>query len=832
MRECVMSILNFELSGCTRLSLRNIKTVKMTPAQKLQMILGTNGSGKSSLLHELSPIASKPANFERGGYKKITLHRKNSVYECMSDFTGPKNRFYLAQDSKVLYEGHSSEMYNSLVAQYLKETPEVHAIRTGNRRLTTMDTDARRKWITKLCPQDYSYAIGYYKRLGEATRDLSGAIKRINTKLMQEKAKLIDEDMVIQLTNEINELNKQRLEMMQYWRPRSESFETIMQKIRMIDQDLQHQSTAVATSLKSYSNTPGFQDTTQVWTKLSELQAQKAVIENETSVLFEQIEEIYSNLRQAQDASVKDVSQLNSELAEIARGLMSLSDNSDWGNTGEMALASYDGIYGPFSAILDELEPDPELKYSKENYHDRKEQHKVLTLHIAELEKISRALSEKKSVMLHQKEQNHTECPKCQHVWSKGYDEAIYKDVCERLDENQSRLTEANQKETELFEFLEKAARQLQLLDRLSGIAMSTPLLGPIWTSLISSKMVRTNPRGALEMFKQGRGDIMNAIEYKRLNDQKKELTEAKELAQKMSGVNQQELITKKELIEAELLTKQNLNRELTIQIDSLKTIIKNMELHQNFVLKANDALSKRNQLIHDAELANQHEAINEIVMHLDMIINSKQKLISQIDTQKGIIASLENEVKEYVTKEAAMKAAMKSLSPATGLIARGLTGFINHFIAQMNAIIEKVWLYPLEIQPIAMDDDKLSLDYDFAFTVDGKKAGDDVDQGSGAQKEIFDLAFMLVSMIHLGLQDTEIFLDEFSIKMDYAHRKEAMKMVMDLLNNSDFSQIYMISHYESSYGTLSNADITVLCPENILLPSDLKYNTHSEIVT
>jgi hypothetical protein len=86
--------------------------------------------------------------------------------------------------------------------------------------------------------------------------------------------------------------------------------------------------------------------------------------------------------------------------------------------------------------------------------------------------------------------------------------------------------------------------------------------------------------------------------------------------------------------------------------------------------------------------------------------------------------------------------------------------------------------------------------------------------------------------MIHLGLQDTEIFLDEFSIKMDYAHRKEAMKMVMDLLNNSDFSQIYMISHYESSYGTLSNADITVLCPENILLPSDLKYNTHSEIVT
>lgn len=827
-----MTILNFELSGCTRLSLRSIKTVKMTPAQKLQMILGTNGSGKSSLLHELSPIASKPANFERGGYKKITLQRKQSIYDCMSDFTGTKNRFYLAKDSKVLYEGHSSEMYNSLVAQYLNETPEVHAIRTGSKRLTSMDTDSRRKLLTKLCPQDYSYAIGYYKRLGEATRDISGAIKRINTKLMQEKAKLIDEDTVAQLTNEINELNKQRREMMQYWQPRADSFESIMQKIRMIDSDLDRQSGLVSQSLKVFNNEPGFQDTTQAWTKLSELQARKAVIENETSMLFEQIDEIQASLRQAQDASIKDVSQLNTELADVARKLLTLSDSSDWGGQGEMALDSYDAIYGPFCAILDELTPDPTLFYTKENYLRLKEEHAALMVSITEMEKISRMLSEKKSVMLHQKEQNHTECPKCKHVWSRGYNEDIFNDICRRLDTNEQHLRDANHKDEVMRVQLDAVVRQLQLLDRLSGIAMTAHHLSPIWTKLISSKLVRTDPRAALEKFKQGRGEILNAIEVKRLTEQRDELQKAKELAKKMSGVNQQELINKKELIEVELLAKQNINRELTIQVDSLKTIIKNMEFHQSFVIKANDALSQRNQLIHDAEIANQHEAINEIVMHLDQIIASKQKLINQIDTQKSIIASLENEVQEYVAKEAAMKAAMKSLSPSTGLIAKGLTGFINHFLAQMNAIIEKVWLYPLELQPITMDDDKLSLDYSFAFTVDGKKAGDDVSQGSGAQKEIFDLAFMLVTMIHLGLQETEIFLDEFSIKMDYAHRKEAMKMVMELLNNSDFSQIYMISHYESSYGTLSNADITVLCPENILLPSDLKYNTNSEIIT
>lgn len=827
-----MTILNFELSGCTRLSLRNIKTVKMTPAQKLQMILGTNGSGKSSLLNELSPVASKPAHFERGGYKKITLSRKNSVYDCESDFTGTKNRFFLAKDSTVLYEGHSSEMYNSLVSQHLGETAEIHAIRTGTKRFTTMDTESRRKWFTKLSPQDYSYAIGYYKRLAEATRDISGAIKRVNAKLMQEKAKIIDEEMVTQLTNEINDLHKQKKEMMNFWQPRSDNFESIMNKIKVIDYELENETKAIAQSLKVYSNVGCFKDTTEVWTSLSELQSKKAVIESEVAAIFEQIEDITSSLRQAQDAGVKDINELNHELAELSRSLASLPNLPQWEDEPENSLTVYDAIYAPFSAILDELESDEQQLYTRDKYLESKQKHQTLLAQAQEFEKITKALSEKKSVMIHQKEQNHTECPKCQHIWSKGYDEGVFNDVCDRLTKYDDLLVKTNKSITECQEYLEVASHQLQLLDRLGGLASSCPALRPIWNKLISSGIVRKDPRMSLELFKQARSELTAAIEHKRLSTQRNELMQAKELAQKMSGVNQQELNDKRQLLETELLTKQNLNRELTLQIDSLKVIIKNMDLHQRFMIKAEDYISQRNKLIHEAEIANQHEAINEIVMHLDQIISSKQKLISQIDTQKSIIASLEKEVAEYIVKESAMKAAMKSLSPSTGLIAKGLTGFINHFIAQMNAIIEKVWLYPLEILPISADEDNLSLDYKFPFTVDNRKAGLDVEFGSGAQKEIFDLAFMIVSMIHLGMHDTEIFLDEFSIKMDYAHRKEAMKMVMDLLNNSDFSQIYMISHYESSYGSLSNADITVLCPENILLPSDLKYNTHSEILT
>jgi hypothetical protein len=42
-------------------------------------------------------------------------------------------------------------------------------------------------------------------------------------------------------------------------------------------------------------------------------------------------------------------------------------------------------------------------------------------------------------------------------------------------------------------------------------------------------------------------------------------------------------------------------------------------------------------------------------------------------------------------TKEQAkvLKAAVDALSPSSGLIAKGLTGFINHFVALANSVIK-----------------------------------------------------------------------------------------------------------------------------------------------
>jgi hypothetical protein len=199
--------------------------------------------------------------------------------------------------------------------------------------------------------------------------------------------------------------------------------------------------------------------------------------------------------------------------------------------------------------------------------------------------------------------------------------------------------------------------------------------------------------------------------------------------------------------------------------------------------------------------------------------------MVSRIDIQAALLTSIEKQIAEYQEQAEVYKIMLKELSPTEGLIAKGLINFINHFVIQMNAIIKKVWLYPLEIQPVFQLDDELELDYKFQVKVNDKNDISDVSLGSSAMKEVIDMAFMRVSMKYLKLDKAPLFLDEFSVNMDSAHRKSAFNTVTDLMTNSNHSQVFLISHYEDSYGSIANADVVVLCPNNVVIPKGCGYN-------
>ena len=82
-----MRILSLELCGYRRMRLNQVKRFKITLKEAIQLILGTNGSGKSSLMEELSPLPAISNNYTKDGYKIIELTNNGHQYTLTSKFS-------------------------------------------------------------------------------------------------------------------------------------------------------------------------------------------------------------------------------------------------------------------------------------------------------------------------------------------------------------------------------------------------------------------------------------------------------------------------------------------------------------------------------------------------------------------------------------------------------------------------------------------------------------------------------------------------------------------------------------------------------------------------
>lgn len=829
-----MAITEFITKGYKKLALRDIKQVKMTPIAKLQVILGTNGSGKTSLMEELSPLVSNHADYEPGGFKKITVNFKGHTYHCLSDFSGPKNHYEIIKDGVEIYAGHSSTAYNAHIKNELKITPDIHAVRIGTKRFTDMSKEARREWFTQLSPEDYSYAIKYYKRLSETTRDITGSITRINKRLLQEKERIIDAETEKSYREEIENLSKIKAEMMQHWRPMEVTVDQALGNVDVIDSKLIDLTNKFNESLKSFCNAKGYKSQDDIWSEISRVQSELAVVDSQINDIHEKIETNLKLINESMAVAGKDEASIKANIAELSREALAIKlriPNEYWLKDPCTAQSMMANVKNELFQYMESLTPDPDLIYTPAAHKVNQEKLSEIEKAIRVLDDQQRKVSSKIEAYDHLAQADHTECPKCNHRWIKNYDVHAHEKLKKEHVVLGEEILKLQKKYDELSEHLEHSSYQIQVMNQIAMIAKSAYILAPLWKDLTEDNFIRKDPKAAIEVVRRTEVDIANTVELCRVREELENLKIVLEKAISTNGISCQELRKENESLESKLHVLQEKSYMLNMSLTGYKKAQKAMEFQERFLIESEDLLTKRSEWISKAEIANHHSAVTAVMMHLEEEIAQRERLLSQIDSQRRLINTLEQEVEELKSKEKLMKKAMSALSPSAGLIARGLTGFINHFIAQMNAVIEKVWLYPLSIRPIVITDDNgVDLDYKFSYYVDDKPAGKDVSMASGAQKEIFNLAFMLVSMVHLGLEESEIFLDEFSIKMDFAHRREAMKMVMDLVSTSNFSQIFMISHYESSYGNLNDADITVLCPDNIQLPIDLKYNINSKI--
>ena len=207
---------------------------------------------------------------------------------------------------------------------------------------------------------------------------------------------------------------------------------------------------------------------------------------------------------------------------------------------------------------------------------------------------------------------------------------------------------------------------------------------------------------------------------------------------------------------------------------------------------------------------------IKEEHIELDKKISYNQHYRSKLEENKNLLES-------YKQKEKLLSILLKELSPTEGLIAKSINSFLKVFTKEMNYVINRIWTYDVEILPPNITND--DLDYKFKVLINEDETVEDVNKLSSSLKEIVDLAFRIVFMKYMKLQDFPLYLDEFGSTFDKAHRTAAYNII-DKVMSSDFIQIFSVCHYSDIYSSIINAEFNVLNSDNTDLGEIGSYNT------
>lgn len=820
---------SIELYEYKRLSLNNIKLLKIEFNERLQIILGTNGCGKSSLIRELTPLPSIKSDFNSNGYKKIIIVKNKIEYILESNFSNNNIHSFL-KDKLELNQSGTISIQRELVKQEFGITNDIHELLIGLNHFTLMSPNERRVWFTRFSDTSYDYAIKKYQEIKDKQRDCVGAIKHLHNRLAQENINTINKEDEDKLKLEIIELKELLNIFLDKKLPINISIDNLKLHNERIDQNLNILTNQIKTIMKRnnyiHLNNDLDKDILEyknkyIGIKSNILQLSK-IIEEKQNLLNSFINNNISNIDGLNNKYNTNIIEINN-LLDKTKFKLNLHD------------INIDNFYLQFNTCKDELinilsnlPINIDRKYNRDKYNLAI---KDLELNKKELDNINktqfRLIAEKEHLDKH-KTENLTICPKCQHSWIKNYDANIYNNILIHIENNSNKIKELNEKIDILNKYIEDCTLCIRLYEQYKFIKNNYNYLLPLWEIFHNEEVITHNSNKGINIINEIILDTDLYYNINKLLEENDRLIKLKDDLYEKDKYNNTNLKEEIDKLENEVHNLNNdlnyINREID-KLNSYKSYIESLLEKKKELEILLDNKDKTNKQIIDTFRL---EGINSSINYIKLELSSREHKLSEINIQKVLLESLNNQIVELEDQNTVLKIVMKELSPIDGLIAKGLLGFINVFTEEMNDFIRKVWTYPLEIKAALPDlNNDIDLDYKFPVSINDNNEISDVKLGSSSMKEIIDLAFIFVGMKYLHLNDYPLYLDEFGKTMDSGHRQSAYVAINNIIYNSNISQIFLVSHFEDCYASMKNSDIIILSEDNIKIPDNALVNKH-----
>ena len=824
-----MKIIELVLTGYKRFVLSQFKRVVYRPNHKMQLLLGTNGSGKSSLMHELSPLPATASDFHAGGHKIITISKGDDIYVLKSNFAGSAKHSFLLNGVE-LNPGGTMPVQKELVKAHFDVTNDVHEVMTGLVTFSSMSVSQRREWFTRLSNINFNYAIGIYLHLKNKLREVDNVLKFQNNTLLVESNKLLDANAVTRTKTEITEYTEMIDQLFKLIQQCSVSDSAELSLPRN-DELLTREVSKYRDIVKQLTYSEHINSITNLDNYIEELELHLAVISDRYLNTGKETEDKQNLVAAIEKVSTDELHNLKDEFNKGLSTIDSLTsklvilrpnvDPTDYSNAINLA---YDSLHD----TLEQLVPNPDRHISKDLYATYEQKHKDLT---SEIQRLKVEAAKYTAILKHYdhlKQHDQVTCPKCQSVFIAGYTPEKEAKVKELITEHTKTIDKLVTELSTIDKTMADISKYFDLYRNYNRVKAQFIILEPIWDNVTERDLIFLNPKAILQTINNSRYDIPILTEIKNL---KAHLDDIRKLVQ-LSTDNQQ-LDLKRLESELKLLNERYFElgkdmRDTRVLLDKNRKLLVILKQYQSLQHNLEQLLATRSKIYVNEVNRLRSVCYNETLKKLQLELMDKQNMLNVATIQSEIVKRHQAQITELEAQKDILTYMVSELSPKDGLIARSLSQFIDNFVKKINRIIAQIWSYPFELLPIN-NSDELDLDYKFNVVVNAGSGVNtvipDITKCSSGMREVIDLAFKIVSMHYLGLEHAPIYLDEFGKSMDVIHRVKAFETITQLLAHSNYSQIFVVSHYEQGYGSIKNADMIVLNSDNVAIPVNHVYN-------
>lgn len=821
-----MRIKELELKGYKRLGLSDIRHIQIDFDSDYQIILGSNGSGKSSLLAELSPLPAIPKQYNKGGFKSITIEHNDKTYVLLSNFDGKTHHSFKVQGEE-LNDGGTITVQRDLVKQHFSLTDEMFQLISGKLKFTQMTASKRRDFFTRMSNNDLTYAFELFKKLASKTRDEQGAVKHLKNRIAKETDLYLsmEDD---ELEKKVDTLQKELSTLMSESRvdlPATQEAE------RSLDQTLKGIH-AIATEILE---TPFKQPTDEHFDSLeslteatqkvvSDLSAQEQILSH-YSEEYDRMNRLVGEMSEVGTTSVDELeSRCKSIKKDIEDRKSKISMFNFQGDVSNLVAKAQD-IKSQLIDALSNLPDNSNLKYSR----TRGESSSDAIMNLGrELDMVVSKITRRQEHLQHIKDAKQTECPDCGYRWKPGVSERDVDRLNGEIEQLSKQEGELKKKLTELQEYKEAYNEYVSQFNRLRKISHSYPEASNLFDWLLDKDRIIHQPSNHIPKIDVWMNDLYLHSEIWSLENKSKLLESALQKAEMLGDGDASH-------IEGSLRSIENNINQVNTKIAELREKKKRYEWSVNQASHRIKLLGRMNDLHNqcldqlDTTYRSQKNDVitNLIDEHQGLLavnrrkLNERQSISNIIDDLKKSLADVEGSYLDH-------KLLCRALSPTDGIIAKQLTTFINTVVAQMNDILSQIYTYRIEIQPCGIE----SNDLDFKFPLEAEAAGgtdaNDVSEGSEGQQEVINFTFQLIAMLYMDFENYPLFLDEVGRAQDEQHMTNIMNYVKLLIESNRHSQLFMISHFAAGHGAFTNANFLVLNPANISVP--LNHNENVDI--